>query len=177
MLTRILIINGVARSGKNSFVKYLAQNFHNVKSFSTIDRVKEIAQQMGYDPEYKTDEDRAFLCDLKNIWTFYNDGILKELAKEIDQVITDNLLNQTECVITIMCREPEEIETLIKYYGCRNAVSLIVRNDEAESDIPDNPADLNVFNYEYDIVINNNGSFEDLDMQAKETIDILYEHV
>jgi transcriptional regulator of NAD metabolism len=64
-------------------------------------------------------------------------------------------------ILFLHIREPEEIEKAVKKFEEYNAKTILVKRDSVKH-ITSNMADENVFNYDYDIVINNNGSLEDL---------------
>ena len=64
-------------------------------------------------------------------------------------------------------REPAEIDKLKK---ATNGTTLLIRRDSAEASKASNHADANVLNYEYDYVIDNNQTFEDLEVEAKRFI-------
>jgi hypothetical protein len=76
--------------------------------------------------------------------------------------------------VFIHCREPEEIRKLVKTLDAR---TLLVRRAAAENITASNQSDANVFDYEYDIHINNNGSLAELERTAevfiKSTIDLI----
>ena len=65
-------------------------------------------------------------------------------------------LNRT--AIFIDCREPEEIQKLCV---ALNAKSLLITRADAENTSTSNHADQNVLNYDYDIIIQNNGDLRE----------------
>ena len=65
-------------------------------------------------------------------------------------------LNRT--AIFIDCREPEEIKKLCTTL---NAKSLLITREKAENNNTSNHADQNVLNYNYDIIIQNNGDLRE----------------
>ena len=82
---KIIVINGVAKSGKDTFVKFFMKHSHvTVFEWSSVDTVKAIAAPaFGWDGE-KDEPGRRFLSDLKAAWTRYNNGPFKELAAKIN---------------------------------------------------------------------------------------------
>ena len=66
-----------------------------------------------------------------------------------------------------LLREPEEIIRAVKEF---DAKTILVVRDTVKY-ITSNMADKNVFNYDYDYVIQNNGTITDLKQKAKELID------
>jgi hypothetical protein len=73
-------------------------------------------------------------------------------------------LSTDEAYVFIHCREPKEIQKLVDALGAK---TIIVRRAAAENVIASNLSDANVFNYHYDITINNNGSLVELDTAAR----------
>ena len=53
----IVIINGTGGSGKDTFVSFVSK-YNKVYNFSSIDKVKEIAKEVGWDGG-KTEKDRS----------------------------------------------------------------------------------------------------------------------
>lgn len=77
MNKQIFVINGSGGVGKDTFVELVSvelndklKRFHTVVNFSSVDKVKEIAREIGWDGR-KTEKDRKFLSDLKSL-TIYN---------------------------------------------------------------------------------------------------------
>ena len=68
-----------------------------------------------------------------------------------------------DCFFFIHCREPEEIQ---KFVDREEAKTLLVRRPEVENLEQSNHADQNVFNYNYDFIIENNGDLKDLRIKA-----------
>lgn len=173
----VLIVNGVARSGKDTFVDMLNKSesvFHIVRT-STIDKVKEIAAQMGCDVINKSDADRKFLSDIKMAWTEFNDGIFKSIVKmidtEFDVAKNDSNFSQDTLIATVMCREPDEINKFVEYYGKKACKTILVERPGIE--IPDNHGDQSVFDYCYDYIITNDGDLEKLETTAYEFVGAL----
>lgn len=161
----ILILNGSGTKGKNEFAKCLGK-YKNVFSTSSIDKVKEAATVLGWEGK-KDEKSRKFLSDMKLLATEYNDFPFKDISKLV------KLFKRWYCdydIMTIDIREPEEIARAVKEFG---AISVLIKRDCVE-DIKSNMADANVYNYDYDYVIENNGTIEDLKKEAKNLIDKLF---
>lgn len=161
-MKKLIIINGVANSGKDTFIDMLIEIYGPVvKKLSTIDYVKNIALSCGWNGKGKTANDRWFLCELKSLLTKYNGGPYRHIKSQID-----NILEQKgDSIIFVICREPEEIDRFKADYESI-AMSLIIKREKANKDIPDNPSDKGVFDYQYDDHIDNNGALSDLSLTA-----------
>lgn len=158
MSKKIIITNGVACSGKDTFASIL-NNYITTIKYSSIDRVKEIATLGGYNGE-KSEKDRRLLSDLKVLFSEYNDMPFNDV-KSIVEDFNKGLYEEDLLLIDI--REPHEIERAKKEF---NARTILIMNTNVKQ-IKSNMADANVYNYKYDYVIENNGTIKDLEYQTK----------
>ena len=158
---KIYILNGKAGSGKTTFFKLIEEKCRNyVYNYSTVDLVKKVAYGCGWNGS-KTPENRKFLSDLKDLLTEWDDVPYKDCLKEIKRItsladIYD--IEHDDWAIFIDCREPKEIQKFVDRLGAKT----IFIDRKIEDYNASNHADANVENFEYDIVINNNGTLEDL---------------
>lgn len=151
-MKKIYVINGMAGSGKDTFVGYLSA-LVPTKHISMVDCVKAIAKQIGWDGK-KTEKDRKFLSDLKILIDNYNDMNLNYVKDEIESFLKDDSLT----VLCIDMREAKDIHRLRQIYPLETI--LIYRKDV--KNIKSNVADAGVFNMDYDITIDNSFSLDDL---------------
>lgn len=166
MEKQVFIINGHNGVGKDTFVDMVEGALRNVdislwiENYSSVTRVKEIARKCGWNPEVKTEKDRKFLSDLKLLLTEYNDLPFKDLGYVVEGFLHDGF--EKSKMLFLHIREPEEIDKAAKPF---NAKTILVTRDSAEH-VVSNMADKNVFNYDYDIIVENNGTFEELQEKA-----------
>lgn len=154
----IFIINGSAGVGKDTFID-MCNLYTEVLNYSSIDKVKEIARMVGWDGR-KDEKSRKFLSDLKVLTTEYNDMPFKDMWRRVEFYGK----NENYKVMFLHIREPEEIMRA----KCKfNAKTILVIRDSVKH-IMSNMADANVFNCNYDYVIDNNGTMEELKKVAKE---------
>jgi len=165
---RIFIINGSGGVGKDTFVELVStelndmlKKFHTVINFSSVDRVKEIAREIGWEGE-KLEKDRKFLSDLKILTSEYCDMPFESMKNKVTEFIKD----EESKFLFLHIREPEEITRAVKEFGAKTV--LIIRNSVKH--ITSNMADENVFNYNYDFVIDNSGTKEELNSKAKDFV-------
>lgn len=156
MNKRIFIVNGMARCGKDTFAKYLG-DYVNVYKCSSIEYIKYVAAQCGWQGG-KDEKDRKFLSDLKCLTTAYNDLAFNDIANKVKHFKRSSWYK----VMVIDIREPEEIEKAKHAFGAKTI--LIMNNNVPQ--IASNMADANVYHYDYDYIIENNGTLEEF----KETI-------
>lgn len=168
---KIYVINGAPCSGKTTFEKMVTQILGTsfCYTYSTIDFVKGLAKQCGWDGT-KDLKNRKFLSDLKDLLTEWDDVPFKRV-KDFVSMVEDDFdrydVDSSRAAIFIDCREPAEIKKLCDRLG---AQSLLIRRASVESNETSNHADAEVMNYDYDIVIPNQGSLQDLAAAAIEFV-------
>jgi len=160
---RVVIVNGKPGVGK-SLIEKMAEEILGpafCEQRSTVDKVKEIAINIGWNG-VKDLKSRKLLSDLKDICTKYNDmpinDIISYLGRWEDDLAYYGVENLPH-VFFIDDREPEHIERL---KNILNATTLLVRRPGDEEITTSNHADENVFDYDYDWIINNDGTINDL---------------
>ena len=165
---QIFIINGSGGVGKDTFVEFVStelndlfKKFHTVINFSSVDKVKEIAREIGWNGK-KSEKDRKFLSDLKILTSEYCDMPFESMKSKVTEFMKD----EESKFLFLHIREPEEIDRVVREFGAKTI--LIIR--DTVKHIVSNMADENVFNYYYDFVINNNGTKEELNSKAKDFI-------
>jgi guanylate kinase len=161
MIKKIFIINGVGGTGKDTFIEYLQKLIptpYYILNISTVDKVKDAGYILGWTGA-KTDEDRAFLSDLKLLADKYYNHSFNYIVSTVNNVQSNTYIHS----IFIHCREPENIAILKERL---NATTILIRNPNVRR-INSNMADSNVENYKYDHIIDNDGSLYDLKNKAK----------
>ena len=162
---KIIVINGMPRSGKDQFVSFCQNQTYWCKNISTVDFVKAVAQYCGWDGT-KTPENRAFLSELKDLLTKWNDVPYKHIEESIKRFEAEAQLydfSTDDVVVFIHCREPKEIQKFVDRMGAK---TLLIRRAAVEDAEQSNHADAEVFNYQYDYEIKNNGTLEELERKA-----------
>lgn len=163
-MEQVFIINGSGEVGKDTFIKMFecALNCKKtlVLNYSSVEKVKRVAKLIGWDGT-KTEKDRKFLSDLKLLTTEYNDMAFNDMLETVEEFY--NFVPTFNKVCFLHIREPEEIDRMAERL---NAKTILVKRDSIEH-ITSNMADANVYNYDYDVVIENNGTLEELKEKAK----------
>lgn len=167
----IIIVNGMARSGKDTFCDIVYNKYQNrrfqVLKISSVDQIKECAKILGWDGISKTLIDRKFLSDLKDLATEYCDSPFKYELKRIKEFY--NL--DKPGVLFIHIREPEEIAKLKQKYP--DIRTVLVRNPNVPV-INNNTGDASVENYVYDYYIDNDGTLEQYKVRVLELMEVLF---
>lgn len=165
MGVQIVVVNGRPGCGKTTFEDLCHEELEDSSSYSTIDFVKKIAKECGWDGS-KTDKNRKFLSDLKDILTAWNDTPYESVIKEvgsIEQKLKDYYIDDTDYLLFVDCREPDEIT---KFEKLNDAVSVIIRRPDVEDTPTSNHADAEVMRHIYNYTIWNDGTIEDLKNKA-----------
>ena len=154
-----------SRSGKDAFALLCQRHMTWCKNISTVDFVKQVANFCGWDGT-KTLENRAFLSELKALLTKWGDVPYKKVesaakAYEAEAEIYD--FSTKDVLIFVHCREPKEIDKFVTRMGAK---TLLIRRAATENNEQSNSSDMDVFNYKYDYVIENNGTLEELEDKA-----------
>jgi dephospho-CoA kinase len=162
---KVVIINGAAMNGKTNFSRFFKKHYeYKCVNWSTIDKIKKIAKRnFGWDGK-KTNEGRKFLSEIKRIWGDYNNGPFTDMVKKIANHSSSlNKKDRENFIYFVDVREPYEIQKFVNEYG-DNCITVLLKRDDRE--VPDNDADRNVANFDYDYTIENNGVKKDLEKSA-----------
>lgn len=159
-MKKIYILNGVGTSGKGVFADYINKYIPTYK-YSIVDLPKEAAKVLGWDG-CKAEKDRKFLSDIVDLSTEYNDAPFKDVLSLVTDFKNNKDFAEYEVLIIDM-RDPKDITRAVKTFG---AETILIRNPNVEK-IESNHADRDVENYEYDYIIENDGTLEQLERVAK----------
>lgn len=166
MKPKIIILNGKGGSGKTSLqrcIKFYDMGNTQKKRIaytSMVEKVKEIATLCGWQGQ-KEDKDRAFLHDLKILLQEYNDLPYISVCQFIEKCGIGSNGEIFYPYVFVDAREVEDIERLVKDFA---ATTVLVRRFDRTYG---NEADDNVENWNYDYIIENTGTFDDLRAAAE----------
>lgn len=170
---KLVVVNGYPLSGKSLFVSYCLQHLGAYgQEISTVEFIKKIATNLGWNGE-KTPHTRKFLSDLKRLLTEWDDIPWKETLKVIDDFhakfdVYD--MPTDRAVMFIHSREPEEISRFREELG---AVSVLIRRASVSDNEQSNDSDANVEDINYDYVIENDGTEEELREKAHQFCEMI----
>lgn len=171
-MVKVVVINGFPRSGKDEFMKQCAEILGNrCDCCSAVDFVKELATHAGWKGN-KTPKNRKFLSDLKDLLANWNDIPFKKMEQSLKSFQYEMSCYGLNGLFFLVSREPDEIKRLQNELGAK---SLLLRRFEVEDNEQSNHADAEVLNYNYDYIIYNNGTIEDLKKAAEEFIEKIFE--
>lgn len=161
---KVIVVNGAARSGKDSFVDYCLEELKsNSAKWSSVDFVKDVAKYCGWNG-VKDEKGRKFLSDLKDLLTEWDDVPMKKLSEAVRNMKHRELKMKQPQFLFVFVREPEEIAKIVDKF---KAITVCVRRSESEKVSPKNHADLEVLDYEYNFYIDNNYDLEHLKLAAE----------
>lgn len=157
----VIFINGVARSGKDTFCEYMRMHAR-CKAISVADKPKEALRVLGWNGD-KSDEFRKYLSDL---------CVMGESLNTDENYLRDSI---NECknngieILFLHCREPKNIIRFQKICNEENikSTTLLITTNRVEQNMS-NIGDRSVFDMEYEITIPNNGTLNELYYSAKE---------
>ncbi len=159
-MKKIYIQNSNGGSGKDTFAGFIGKYIPTIK-YSIVDLPKEAAQILGWDGG-KTEKDRKFLSDIMDLSTEYNDAPFKDVLSLVTDFKNSKDLAEYEVLIIDM-RDPKDIGRAVEAF---NAKTILIRNPSVKK-IESNHADRDVENYNYDYIIENDGTLEQLEKTAK----------
>lgn len=166
MQKQVIILNGMARSGKQEVYNILS-NIIPSEQYSIVDPVRDFLKKLGVRENGKSEKWRRLMSDIKLALDDYDD-ITYQCSRE---KILDFLRSSPTKLISIDMREIKDISRAKEEFG---AITVLVNRDDAPI-ITSNVADANVFNIDYDYVINNNGSFSELEDEVKRFVNWMIE--
>lgn len=141
-----VIINGSNGVGKDTFIDMCWQ-YCPVKNISSIDQLNDFARLIGWDG-VKSDSYRLFISELKQLTIKFNDAPTNYLLEQI------KLNKDADGLLFMHIREPQEIAKIARLSELPVVTLLINRN----TPVAQNKADLGVYGYSYDYVIDNDGA-------------------
>lgn len=172
MNVKYYILNGVSASGKDTFVDFMyhMKDDTDIIHYSSVSYVKDVATYAGWDKK-KDEKGRNLLSGLKHLLTKYGDLPFKETVSNVESYVRLAKIHYSNTLCNLLVfvdvREPEEIE---KYQNYFNAKTILIRNLSAEAKVF-NESDLNVLDYNYDIVIWNDSTKGHLKELAEEFVE------
>ena len=169
---KIIVINGQGGVGKDTFVGYCGYEDEGIYNVSMVDGIKDVAETLGW-LGGKELKDRKFLSDLKDLASEYSDFPFQSTVSRIKQITNVNKwLDPTvtkNLIFFVHAREPKDIQRWVDDYG---AHTLLIRRSDVEGDYG-NHADNDVFNIDYNYIIQNDGDLYHLKEMAETFIETI----
>lgn len=166
----VIILNGPAESGKGTFLELLQELFNlSYTKYSSIAWAKMIAEKhFGWNGQDKTAEMRELIGKLKRLGMEYGNIPFKKVLS----MYRRSYANHDDLFVTDV-REPAEIQKLVDHFKIIKIKCLTIRiqNTAKEQYAAKNLgiADNEYTNYEYDLIIPNNGTIEEFKQTIFET--------
>lgn len=182
-MRQFVIINGCGACGKDTFVtlcQVLGEPGIKVYNYSTITSAKILTGIIGRyiggmdynrQVENKSEQYRSALSDVKRFLDEHYDASINDLSEFIAMTETNNT-HDDYCVF-IHCREPKNIDEIVQFLAetcytdaeCSNVHTLLITG-RTTPDQYMNKSDREVYEYDYDTVISNCGTYDSLKEKA-----------
>ena len=146
-MKKIAIINGSGGSGKDLFIDLATRHLDigSVFNFSSIDPIKDILKQNGWDGIDKSDAWRLKMVNLKKELIARDDTPTRYLIDKINSV--------KKGVVFVHIREPDEIHKL----KTRIPELYTIHMERPQAKVPENEVDQGTAQYPYDLYLINSG--------------------
>lgn len=179
---KTFVINGKPGAGKDTFIdlveEYVRRDIRNkgkvsVVSVSTVDLMKRALVLLGWDGTTKSPQIRRALSNMKDFATQlydtpyqYVNDVFDKIRLEQEELFRQHGSRGYTTLLFVHSREPEEIERFEKNLNAKSI--LIVRRGLKEIDGIKNHADENVENHNYNFVVHNDGTLNNLRKLAEQ---------
>ncbi len=174
MKKTVVVVNGKPRAGKDSTIAAMAQILNAsgiaVHAFSSIDPIRDMLSNAGFDLASKTPADRALMAEVGDSVEKHSEWRSQRSFLEIAGFFND-VGDDKPAVMFLHVREPHIIDRIAARVARRgwSMMKVIVRSKRAEH-VTSNAADLGVDDIEYDAEIANNGTLDDLAKKADQLL-------
>lgn len=157
---RIFILNGMARSGKDTFVNTLCKLGIDTVHYSYVDFTRFMLDNVRVAITDKTDKVRKLLYDINNALEEYDDIPFKDCCEMADN-FKEDLLEGNWFIID--CRDPKNIERLKK---ATNAETIFIKsNHNCNATSADEAVSKH---YAYDYYIDNTGTLTEFERNIED---------
>lgn len=133
------------------------------KTMSTITPIQDICIELGWDG-LKDEEGRLALSEFKALAVKHFDFSFRRTQKELHKFLHEDDIYR---ILTIDSREPEEIKRFVDELGFK---TVYIHNENVVH-TPNNTSDRNVHLYNYDYIVDNSGTLEDLQYEVEKFIE------
>lgn len=162
---KVLIVNGAPQAGKDTFIDMIQKSGrYNVIKTSIIDPMKDITNFLKFDTSNKTNKDRKLWADLLKTTMDYNNYPITKTIEHVEHKI-QYMFGNKNTIICIIARNPKNIEIFKQKFEEKsiNTTTIFINNEDKEKNIPDNPEDQSIYDYTYDLYIDNSSTLHDLE--------------
>lgn len=174
-MLRVIITNGTGGSGKDTFCKYAAteinerKDIHAVSNrYSYVDWTRHVLQLLNFDTDNKTPAMRTLLADMNRAFEEYDDIPFKMCVKKIEQQERWDKQYPCDYYLFLDVRSPEVIDRFKAKYP--NILTVLIDRGTLNTDTE---LDSGVYNYNYDYVVKNTGTLDDLRVEAERFVEKL----
>lgn len=158
----IVLISGYAGSGKDTFAGFLIKHLSGAQKYAFADPIKEIARKYFEWDGIKDERGRKLLIEIGAA------GMEENLYIWAERVIEKIMEEQSKTAVITDWRFKHEYQRIKKAFGNKNIVTIRIERERLNiiDDITEH--DLDDF-LNFDFVVSNNGSLQDLEEKARIT--------
>lgn len=174
-MLRVIITNGTGGSGKDTFYYYAAaeiigrKDIHAVSNkYSYVDWTRHVLHLLNFDTDNKTPAMRTLMSDLNRAFEKYDDIPFNMCVKKIEQQERRDKQYSCDYYLFLDVRSPEVIDRFKAKYP--DILTVLVDNGTINTDTE---LDSGVYDYNYDYVVKNTGTLDDLRAEAERFVEKL----
>lgn len=175
MTTRVYIVNGKPRSGKDTLINLVcnraAMEGIHVQHYSSIQPIKHALDILSVDTRKKTEADRYLLSKIGDLLEAHSNYRTDRCIKQIEEFAA-NCQDHENALFFLNIREPRLIRKIMDHmeeYDDVIIYRVMVESRFAE-DVQSNESDANAHTMPSDIVLENNGTMGELYDRAVELL-------
>lgn len=175
--TIIVIVNGKPKAGKDQLIEYVEDRLKSLNipsdSFSSIQPVKDMMENIGINVTNKTPEDRKLLADIGDSLELHSNF---KSYKCIETVNNWNQKQELNNVFFLHVREKKMIDYIQEYYSNIDAINIVkvLVTSPRQINKSSNSADANVGDIDYEYTVKNDGDLGHLDTLAGDLVTHLF---
>lgn len=183
----VIVINGAPQSGKDTFVQMFKKlNDAPVGNINAADKVKSVMRRIGWDGRTKDEETRNMMALMQDYAIKHGDIPTTDMIIKVNNFYIEESAHKDHTAIFVHIRKKSEIDKFIRclrvdwdishYVGKLKIIKLLIRRDGVDVACNSHDAEAAKANdCDYDVVINNNSTLDDLQKHVVRFIDdILY---
>ena len=161
-MIKIVILNGNPAAGKNTFAEIIEGFYPVIDHISYVDFTRNMLDKMRVDYSGKTAKDRQLIEAVNDALEKHSDIPFIDICSFTDKAKKTH----NDGILFVDIRKPENIQRFCKEFP--ETVTVFVEDGKPISNVTF--SDSVVRNMDYDYIINNTGSVDDLKEKARQFV-------